>query len=109
MRIAVLLILFLWVAQPPAQAYPNKPVHLIVPSSAGSAVDTLARIPGQKLSELWGQQVAVDNRVGAYCIIGTEAGAKARPDGYTLLLANAAALATSPALYPKLPYHPVRD
>lgn len=80
-----------------------------MPFSAGSAVDTLARITGQKLSELWGQQMVVDNRVGANSIIGTEAAAKAAPDGYTLVLTNDAALATSPALYPKLPYHPARD
>jgi tripartite-type tricarboxylate transporter receptor subunit TctC len=92
-----------------SQVYPDKPVRLIVPLSAGSAVDTLARIPAQKLSELWGQQIVVDNRVGANGIIGTEAAAKAPPDGYTLLLTNDAALATSPALYPKLPYDPVRD
>jgi tripartite-type tricarboxylate transporter receptor subunit TctC len=92
-----------------SQAYPDKPVRLIVPLSAGSAVDTLARIPAQKLSELWGQQIVVDNRVGANGIIGTEAAAKAPPDGYTLLLTNDAALATSPALYPKLPYDPPRD
>ena len=84
-------------------------MHLIVPFSAGSAVDTLARIPGQKLAELWGQQVVVDNRVGANGIIGTEAAAKAPADGYTLVLANDAGLATSPALYPKLPYDPLRD
>jgi tripartite-type tricarboxylate transporter receptor subunit TctC len=80
-----------------------------VPLSAGSAVDTLARIPAEKLSQIWGQQVVVDNRVGANGIIGTEAAAKAAPDGYTLLLTNDAALATSPALYPKLPYDPLRD
>jgi len=91
------------------QAYPEKPVRLIVPFTAGSAVDTLARIPGQKLSELWGQPVVVDNRVGANGTIGTEAAAKAPADGYTLLLANDAGLATSPALYPKLPYDPARD
>src|SRR5712664_155804 len=109
MRIAFVLMLLLAMAQAMAQTYPDKPVRLIVPLSAGSAVDTLARIPAQKLSELWGQQVVVDNRVGANGIIGTEAAAKAAPDGYTLLLANDAALATSPALYPKLPYDPVRD
>jgi len=91
------------------QAYPEKPVRLIVPFTAGSAVDTLARIPGQKLSELWGQPVVVDNRVGANGTIGTEAAAKAPADGYTLVLANDAGLATSPALYPKLPYDPARD
>src|SRR3954468_19107422 len=109
MRIAGLLIALVAAAQAMAQTYPEKPVHLIVPFSAGSAVDTLARIPGQKLSELWGHQVVVDNRVGANGIIGTEAAAKAPPDGYTLLLTNDAALATSPALYPKLPYDPLRD
>jgi len=80
-----------------------------VPLSAGSAVDTLARIPAQKLSELWGQQVVVENRIGANGTIGTELAAKSPADGYTLLLTNDAALATSPALYPKLAYDPVRD
>jgi tripartite-type tricarboxylate transporter receptor subunit TctC len=84
-------------------------VRLIVPFSAGSAVDTLARIPAQKLSELWGQPVVVDNRVGANGTIGTEAAARAPADGHTLVLANDAGLATSPALYPKLPYDPARD
>jgi tripartite-type tricarboxylate transporter receptor subunit TctC len=109
MRIAVLLSLFLWMTQVLAQTYPDKPVRLIVPFSAGSAVDTLARIPAQKLSELWGQPIVVDNRVGANGTIGTEAAAKAPADGYTLVLANDAGLATSPALYPRLPYDPARD
>src|SRR3954469_25197823 len=109
MRIAGLLIALLAAAQAVAQTYPEKPVRLIVPFSAGSAVDTLARIPGQKLSELWGHQIVVDNRIGANSTIGTEAAAKAPADGYTLLLTNDAALATSPALYPKLPYDPLRD
>lgn len=109
MRIAGVLIALFAAAQAVAQTYPDKPVHLIVPFSAGSAVDTLARIPGQKLAELWGYPVVVDNRTGANTIIGTEAAAKAPPDGYTLLLTNDAALATNPALYPKLPYDPLRD
>jgi tripartite-type tricarboxylate transporter receptor subunit TctC len=109
MRIAGVLIALFAAAQAVAQTYPDKPVHFIVPFSAGSAVDTLARVPGQKLSELWGQPLVVDNRTGANTIIGTEAAAKAAPDGYTLLLTNDAALATNPALYPKLPYAPLRD
>jgi tripartite-type tricarboxylate transporter receptor subunit TctC len=109
MRIATLLVLFAAMTQAAAQTWPDKPVRLIVPFTAGSAVDTLARIPGQKLGELWGQQLVVDNRVGANTIIGTEAAAKAPPDGYTLLLTNDAALATNPALYPNLPYAPLRD
>ena len=109
MRIAGVLIALFAAAQAVAQTYPDRAVHLIVPFSAGSAVDTLARIPGQKLAELWGQALVVDNRTGANTIIGTEAAAKAAPDGYTLLLTNDAALATNPALYPKLPYDPLRD
>jgi tripartite-type tricarboxylate transporter receptor subunit TctC len=109
MRIAVVLSLFVWMTQALAQTYPSKPVHLIVPFSGGSAVDTLARIPAQKLAELWSQPVVIDNRVGANTIIGTEAAAKAPPDGYTLVLTNDGALATNPALYPRLPYHPLRD
>jgi tripartite-type tricarboxylate transporter receptor subunit TctC len=109
MRIASFLIALFAAAQAVAQTYPDKPVHLIVPFSAGSAVDTLARIPAQKLSELWGHPIVVDNRIGANTIIGTEAAAKAPADGYTLLLTNDAALATNPALYPKLPYDPLRD
>jgi tripartite-type tricarboxylate transporter receptor subunit TctC len=109
MRIAGVLIALFAATQAVAQTYPDKPVHLIVPFSAGSAVDTLARVPGQKLAELWGQPLVVDNRTGANTIIGTEAAAKAAPDGYTLLLTNDAALATNPALYPKLPYAPLRD
>src|SRR3954464_1376180 len=109
MRIASFLIALFAAAQAVAQTYPDKPVHLIVPFSAGSAVDTLARIPAQKLSELWGHPIVVDNRIGANTIIGTEAAAKAPADGYTLLLTNDAALATNPALYPNLPYAPLRD
>src|SRR5262245_27866187 len=109
MRIAVLLSVFLWMTQVLAQTYPDRPVRLIVPFSAGITGDTLARIPGQKFSRLWGQPVVVDNRVGANGTIGTEAAAKAPADGYTLVLANDAGLATSPALYPKLPYDPARD
>src|SRR5258708_12506596 len=107
MRIAVLSILLVATLQAAAQTYPDKPVRLIVPLSAGSAVDTLARIPAQKLGELWGQQVVVDNRVGANGIIGTEAAAKAPPDGYTLLLTNNPPLPPLPALYPTLPSNPL--
>ncbi len=89
--------------------FPSKPVRVIVPFTAGSAIDVNARLIGQKLSEMWGQQVIADNRPGANSIIGMEAAAKAPPDGYTLVLANDAALAMNPALQPKLPYDPGRD
>ena len=92
-----------------AQNYPAKPLRVITPVSAGSAVDTVARVVGQKLSDAWGQQVVIDNRIGANGIIGTEAAAKSPADGYTLYLGNDAMLATNPNLYSKLPYDSVRD
>src|SRR5512145_2093254 len=75
-----------------AQGFPSKPVRVIVAFTAGSAIDVNARVIGQRLSDTWGQQVLTDNRPGANTIIGTEAAAKALPDGYTLVLANDAAL-----------------
>lgn len=102
-------VLFLaWAGGAVAQ-YPSKPVRVIVPFTAGSAIDVNARLIGQKLSEFWGQQVIADNRPGANSIIGMEATAKSSPDGYTLVLGNDAALAMNPALYPKLSYDPGRD
>jgi tripartite-type tricarboxylate transporter receptor subunit TctC len=92
-----------------AQNYPAKPVRVITPFTAGSAIDTLARVLGQKLGDTWGQQVVIDNRIGANGIIGTEAAAKAPPDGYTVYLGNISTLAVNPHLYLKLPYDAARD
>ena len=92
-----------------AQGYPSRAVRVIVPFTAGSAIDVNARVIGQKLADAWGQPVVTDNRPGANTIIGTEAAAKSPADGYTLVLANDAALAMNPALYPKLPYDPLKD
>ena len=92
-----------------AQSFPVKPVRVITPFTAGSAIDTLARVVGQKLSDTWGQQVVIDNRIGANGIIGTEAAAKAPPDGYTVYLGNISTLAVNPHLYLKLPYDALRD
>lgn len=106
----LLLAALLWTFAAAACAqFPAKPVRVIVPFTAGSAIDVNARLIGQKLSEMWGQQVIAENRPGANSIIGTEAAAKSPADGYTLVLANDAALAMNPALYPKLPYDPGRD
>jgi tripartite-type tricarboxylate transporter receptor subunit TctC len=91
-----------------AQAYPSRPVRLIVPQSAGGSTDLVARPLAQRLSETLGQQVVVDNRPGAGSTIGTDLVAKAAPDGHTLL-AVAASFTMSPALYKKLPFDPVRD
>jgi len=97
------------VADAGAQGYPAKPVRVIIPFTAGSAVDTVARIIGQRLSDTWKQQVVNDNRVGAAGIIGTELAAKSPADGYSLYLGNDAILAVNPAMYRKLPYDSLRD
>jgi len=79
-----------------------------VPFAPGGSTDIMGRILGQKLTEMWGQQVVVDNRSGGGTIIGTEMAVKSPADGYTLLLANIA-LALNPGLQPKLPFDPVKD
>ncbi|HYC47389.1 MAG TPA: tripartite tricarboxylate transporter substrate binding protein [Burkholderiales bacterium] len=94
-------------AHAPAQ-YPAKAIRIIVPSSAGAAVDLVPRLMSQPLSERLGQQVIVENRAGAGTIIGTEAVARAAPDGYTLLSAPPA-FAVNVSLYAKLPYDPLKD
>ncbi len=92
-----------------AQTYPAKTIRLVLPFTAASAVDVLARLYGQKMTENWGQQVLVDNRTGANGIIGMEAIAKSAPDGYTLGMGNLATLAINPNLYAKLSYDVQRD
>jgi len=92
-----------------AADYPNRPIRFIAPFVAGGPSDTLSRLLGQKLTESWGQTVVVDNRGSAGGIVGFELGAKAPPDGYTLLLANGAGLTINPSVYLKLPYDPHRD
>ena len=91
-----------------AQGYPNKPVRIVVPFTAGSATDILARTVGQKLSEAWGQPVVVENRPGAGGTIGAAIVAKSPGDGYTLLV-HSAAHAYNPAIYANLSYDTVRD
>jgi len=92
-----------------AQSYPAKPIRLIVPSTPGGSVDTLARTVGPRLAEKWGQQVIVDNRSGAGGAIAGELVAKSPPDGYTLLVGTVASLATNVSLQKKLPYDPAKD
>jgi tripartite-type tricarboxylate transporter receptor subunit TctC len=92
-----------------AQGYPQRPVRIIVPYPPGSGTDIVARLLGQRIGESWGQPMVVDNRPGAGAIVGVEATAKAAPDGYTIGIADTGPLAINPALYPKLPYDPLRD
>ena len=91
-----------------AQAYPAKPIRLIIPFPPGGPRDIQARLIGPKLTEAWGQPVVIDNRAGANGIIGTELAAKAPPDGHTLILISAG-FATADLLYGKLPYESLRD
>jgi tripartite-type tricarboxylate transporter receptor subunit TctC len=90
-------------------SYPQKPVKLIVPFPPGGGNDVIARLMAQKLTDRWGQSVVVDNRSGANGIVGLQALLQSAPDGYTLAVGAAGPLAVNPALYPKLPYDPVRD
>jgi tripartite-type tricarboxylate transporter receptor subunit TctC len=92
-----------------AQAYPNKPVRLIVPFPAGGATDLFARTLSQKISEKLGQTLVVENRPGAGGALGADLAAKANPDGYTLLLSTSSTHSIGPNLNPRLPYDAVRD
>jgi len=93
----------------PAQAFPDKPVRIIVPQTPGGASDALARIMAQKLSEKWGQPVVVENRPGAGGNIGMGAVATSAPDGYVLLMTYVGTQAINGALYRNLPFDPVAD
>lgn len=92
-----------------AQSYPSKPIKLVVPYAAGGATDIVARTIGEKLSAKLGQPVLIDNRAGAGGIMGTDAVAKAQPDGYTFLVSLGTTLLINQFLYEKLPYKPGRD
>ena len=92
-----------------AQAYPTKPIRVIVPFPPGGAVDFYARVVQPPLSELLGQQIVIENKVGASGMVGAEAVAKSAPDGYTLLLGNIASLAINVGIYPKMAYDPLKD
>jgi tripartite-type tricarboxylate transporter receptor subunit TctC len=92
-----------------AQTYPAKPVRIVVPYTAGGPADLLVRGLGQKLTELWGQQIVVENRPGANEIIAAQEIARSAPDGYSYLLASDAVFSLNGYLYSRLPYDPVKD
>ena len=106
---ALLLILLFSASQALAQAYPVKPVRIIIPYPPGGGNDTLGRLFAAKLGERMGQPFVVENRPGAGTMIGTEAAAKSPPDGYTILLSSIATHALSPNLYTRVPYDPIKD
>ncbi|MDP1671712.1 MAG: tripartite tricarboxylate transporter substrate binding protein [Burkholderiales bacterium] len=105
-RIAALALLMLPLA---ATAYPTKPVRLVIPFPPGGASDYVGRAVGQSLSELWKQNVVVDNRGGAGATIGTGLVAKSPTDGYTLLMGVNAGVVIAPSIYPDLSYDPRKD
>ena len=89
--------------------YPSKPLRIIVQFGAGTSTDIVARIVGQKLSESLGQSVVIEIKVGAGGILGTELAAKAKPDGYTIVMAVSSVFGIDPTLYAKLPFDVLRD
>ena len=111
-RLALLVLAGLAVGAPTAawaQDFPTRQITLIAPWPAGGAVDAVCRALAQPLSERLGKSVVVENRPGAGSVIGTAAGAKAAPDGYTMVMAGSGSLAISATMYKKLPYDPVKD
>src|SRR5215204_388604 len=90
-------------------AYPSKPVRIIVSFAAGGPTDIVARVIGARMGELLGQQFVVENRTGAGGNIGADAVGKSAPDGYTLLMATVSTHAINPGLYSKMPYDPIGD
>jgi tripartite-type tricarboxylate transporter receptor subunit TctC len=109
-KIAFLALALLAVPCPAlAQAFPSKPVRLVVPFAPGGATDTFSRVVAIELARSLGQQVLVENRPGAGTIIGAEIVAKAAPDGHTLFFTDLSTHAITASIYPKLSYHPLRD
>ena len=110
MRHLVLIALsMLFATEAAAQAYPAKPPRLLVGFVPGGGVDQTARITTAKLSELWGQPITVENKVGAGGTIAADTVAKAAPDGYTFVLCNIGSHGIGPVLYKKIPYDAIRD
>ena len=103
------MVLPAWVPVAGAQNYPAKSLRIVVPQAPGSLSDAVARVVGQRMAAMLGQQIIIDNRAGAGGLLGTEMVAKAPPDGYTLLLASISTHGTIPALYSKLPFEPMKD
>ena len=107
-KLLLVLLMFLCVAAQ-AQPYPNRPIRFIVPFPPGGNLDFIARVIQPKLSEALGQPIVIDNRGGAGGIIGAEFASKQSADGYTIFLGNTGTLGIYPAVYPQLPYDPIKD
>jgi tripartite-type tricarboxylate transporter receptor subunit TctC len=111
-RLAALMValtLLLWNGSASAESFPDRPVHIVVPFPAGGSNDVVARFLGQKLSEICGQSVIIDNRAGAGGNVGAEFVARSAPDGYTLLLTPPGPLTVNQSLYSHLAFDPTAD
>jgi tripartite-type tricarboxylate transporter receptor subunit TctC len=108
-RLAAACVLALTSASVLAQGYPSRPVQMVIPFPPGGATDVVGRLVGKKLGDRLGQTVVIDNRAGAGTIVGASAVAKAPADGYTLLISSGTTFTVNPAIYPKLPYDPVKS
>jgi tripartite-type tricarboxylate transporter receptor subunit TctC len=106
---SVIALVVFWTAPAQAQNYPAKPIHILVPYAPGGITDIAARIVGAKLTEAWGQQVVVENKPGGNGFIAMTAGAKAAPDGYTLVMVTVGDVAINPAMFKEMPYDVERD
>jgi tripartite-type tricarboxylate transporter receptor subunit TctC len=109
MRLVLAFLLAFGCAAAQAQSYPTRPVKIVVAFSPGGGTDIVARVLGQKLTEMWGQQVIVENRAGASGTIGTEYAARSAPDGYTLFMGTLGNLSVNKHLYTKMTVDPIRD
>jgi tripartite-type tricarboxylate transporter receptor subunit TctC len=109
MRLALATLFCIAAGAAAAQSYPAKPVRLVVPFPAGGIADLYGRLLGNRIAELWGQPVVIENRTGAGGNIGADAVAKSPPDGYTLVTGSIGTHAVNVSLFSKMPYDPVRD
>ena len=108
-RIVAALSLTLAAGAALAQAYPAKPIRIVVPFAPGGTSDILARAIAPKMTEAWGQPVVVENKTGANGNVGAEFVVRSAPDGYTMLLSDVGAIAINPSVYPNMPFDPVKD
>jgi tripartite-type tricarboxylate transporter receptor subunit TctC len=108
-RLFALMALAAWVPHVQAQAYPSKPIRIVVPVATGGIADYYSRVIGSKLQETWGQPVVVENRAGGGGSIGSDIVAKSSPDGYTMVMGFVGSHAVNPYLIKNMPYDPQRD
>ena len=108
---AALFLSLSWVggATAQAQAYPSKPIRIVVPYGAGGGIDVISRLVGERLSQRLGQPVLIENRPGGGTLLGAEQVAKSAPDGYTLMVTTDSTMTINQHIYAKLPYDPVKD